>query len=667
MISRSLLGLITLSLLITVAGTAQPVDVRPYDGVLVDERLKVIVDAQSQRQADAVVRALEHEDAVVRARAALALGSIQSDEGLPHLVRLLGDSDAGVRTDAAFALGQLRDSTAARALMDALSRENDSRARHYIYQAMGESAGHTVAKILLGHEPDRPLTWSYVLSLARLGLRGVMTEDVAARIAPFLNHPDEEAQRHAGYFFWRVNSPASWSAMEDNIRATLQSSHPDDVSSGYLALALAVVGEAEDVPSIRMILHESTDWRNRDRAARALARYPAEDVVTDLIAAAADTVHHVAETAIRTIAGLDAIPDAHRPSLEALFESERLTTTARGHVALALARIGSYQQAYDLSAHASSAADAVVALGAIQNDRALSRLVAMARDRDLAISTAALGALRSRWTRERSDADRQSVYYDVFADAIRSLDVALIYTAAPLLSDSIFVSMGSASLMQEVFGMFEMPRDVEAAVAIVEAARLVDRPETRDIVSHARRHDHPAVRRAAGIEDPSAPRDLGKPDWQKLQTIGPRPVLRMHTDRGAIDLQLFADLAPVTVQTIIGFAENAQYDGVPFHRVVADFVIQGGDFAREDGFGGPGFELPSEFTPVRYATGTVGMASAGKDTEGSQFFLTHSMQPHLDGRYTAFGIVIDGQPVVDSIRRGDRILAIEILRDSQVR
>jgi peptidylprolyl isomerase len=113
--------------------------------------------------------------------------------------------------------------------------------------------------------------------------------------------------------------------------------------------------------------------------------------------------------------------------------------------------------------------------------------------------------------------------------------------------------------------------------------------------------------------------------------------------------------APQTVTTIAALAEEGAYDGVPFHRVVPNFVVQGGDVGRGDGWGGPGFMIRSEFTRIPYQRGTVGMASAGKDTEGSQFFITHSMQPHLDGRYTAFGRVVEGMDIVDRLVENDTI------------
>ena len=144
-------------------------------------------------------------------------------------------------------------------------------------------------------------------------------------------------------------------------------------------------------------------------------------------------------------------------------------------------------------------------------------------------------------------------------------------------------------------------------------------------------------------------------DWDYLQELGPHPRLVLETTRGTVTIKLDAEQAPQTVQAITRFAREGRYDGVPFHRVVPNFVVQGGDFARRDGFGGPGFFLRTEATRIGHRRGTIGMASAGTDTEGSQFFIPHSMQPHLDGNYTAFGRVPDGMDVVDRLRAFDRI------------
>ncbi|MBN2071753.1 MAG: HEAT repeat domain-containing protein [Candidatus Krumholzibacteriota bacterium] len=132
------------------------------------------------------------------------------------------------------------------------------------------------------------------------------------------------------------------------------------------------------------------------------------------------------------------------------------------------------------------------------------------------------------------------------------------------------------------------------------------------------------------------------------------------TAKGNIEITLFGDDAPGIVAAILTLVQNGFYDGLNFHRVVPGFVIQGG-CPRGDGWGDAGFFLRSEFNMHRYGRGYVGVAHSGKDTPGSQFFITHTPQPHLDGRYTVIGIVTDGMEVVDRIEIGDsfRIRMVE--------
>lgn len=131
----------------------------------------------------------------------------------------------------------------------------------------------------------------------------------------------------------------------------------------------------------------------------------------------------------------------------------------------------------------------------------------------------------------------------------------------------------------------------------------------------------------------------------------------IETNLGTIKIQFRADKAPGHVENFIKLAESGFYDGTVFHRIVPGFVVQGGD-PRGDTSGGPGYVIRDEINRYRYLTGSVGMALSGPDTGGSQFFLTHSPQPHLDGTYTIFGEVLEGQDVVERILPGDLLLRV---------
>jgi cyclophilin family peptidyl-prolyl cis-trans isomerase len=126
-------------------------------------------------------------------------------------------------------------------------------------------------------------------------------------------------------------------------------------------------------------------------------------------------------------------------------------------------------------------------------------------------------------------------------------------------------------------------------------------------------------------------------------------------------VELFGVSAPLTVYNFITLARTGRYDGLRFHRVVPNFVVQDGDPAG-DGNGGPGYTIRDELNPMRYERGVVGMALSGPDTGGSQYFITLSPQPHLDGGYTVFGRVLTADPeaALDEIVQGDRILSVRI-------
>jgi peptidyl-prolyl cis-trans isomerase B (cyclophilin B) len=139
---------------------------------------------------------------------------------------------------------------------------------------------------------------------------------------------------------------------------------------------------------------------------------------------------------------------------------------------------------------------------------------------------------------------------------------------------------------------------------------------------------------------------------------------RITTTKGVIDLELFADRAPHTVNNFVFLANEGFYNGLLFHRVISDFMIQGGD-PSGNGTGGPGYKWDDEAAAlaIKHETGVISMANAGKNTNGSQFFITHAPQPHLNGKHAVFGKVKSDadQKVVDAIRQNDIMKTVEII------
>lgn len=138
----------------------------------------------------------------------------------------------------------------------------------------------------------------------------------------------------------------------------------------------------------------------------------------------------------------------------------------------------------------------------------------------------------------------------------------------------------------------------------------------------------------------------------------------IETSRGSIELELYPQHAPKTVNNFVFLAREGFYDGALFHRVISNFMIQGGD-PTGTGRGGPGYRFEDEVNnnPLTHETGVISMANAGPNTNGSQFFITHSPQPHLNGKHTVFGKVVTGQEVVNAVRQGDRMERVKVSED----
>ncbi len=641
---------------------------RPYDGLLEDASLRRIVDLQNARNGSTLIGWLADQDPEVRARAAFALASVQDSAAIPHLAEMLDDSDSRVRADAAFALGQTG-SPSAGVLSGRLEIESESAVLHELIQAMGKVGTSRDLDALVDAALPSALERSRSLGISRFAMRSIITDGAVEHQLHLLEDEDPSVREAAGYFFWRNRASDAWRNRADDLRAAFGSLQTDDPTAGYLAVALAALGDPQDIASIRALL-ASADPRVRVRAVRALAAYRSFAAArTDLLSMVNDSSHHVAIAAASVIAAWDQLSDQERANITRMIQPDDIVgSTVSGHLLTALARGGAENEVLDAIDAArelppSQRANLLGALAHISDARARHTLIGFAGSNNRRESLAAANALVARWQQLSED---PADYYDAFVQALESHDVGLIYAVAPILADAAFVQRGSVNAMASTLSELEPPEDTEAMLAIVDALAMIGTNAAQVALEEAARHPHDVVRRSAlrqldealKTPEPSIIRPI---NWEALSVPGPQPRLEVVTEVGRFTIELIADQAPQTVETIVSLAEGGHYDGVPFHRVVPDFVIQGGDFARGDGFGGPGFEIRSEFTRVPFERGVVGMASAGKDTEGSQFFITHSMQPHLDGNYTAFGRVVEGMEVVDRVAPDTRIISINLI------
>jgi cyclophilin family peptidyl-prolyl cis-trans isomerase/HEAT repeat protein len=647
---------------------AQPAPERPSDDLLARPALQEVVEAQVARNGEKLTRMLDADDPAVRARAAFALASVQDTTAIPALLKRLQDGVPIVRTDAVFALAQMPGGVPPDRLLKTLRFERDPAMQRGLIRALGTTGDAASLRALLdlGLPPARFA--DVALALARYGMRGVTDSTAGAWLANHLTVDDAWTRRNAAYALGRV--PTLVEGRIDSVRRALDAVAPDDPAAMHLLRALGAVGDSSDAERAANWLRSAPDWRTRVDAARALAGLPDAPAARSALVRALNDDHPlVARRAAETLAGadwsadtrtgvgiwIDAHPDRWRaiaPLLRGLARN--------GRPGRALRTVEQWRTARSPVAYA----EALPSLAPLDTARADTLLTDALSSKDPRVAAAAVQALGARWERVRPE--RPAFFFQHLSGTVRRGDPALLYHGAPLLTDSLFVARGAADTLAATYRTLSTPADLEGMTAVLDALATIGGPTATATLRTALDHPHHAIRKAAAAgltaatdtTVTAAPKplpDTPSLDWDYLQTLGPAPRLVLDTNPGTVTIELDTEQAPQTVQAITRFARNGRYDGVPFHRVVPNFVVQGGDFARGDGFGGPGVFLRTEITRLGHRRGTLGMASAGKDTEGSQFFVPHSMQPHLDGGYTSFGRVVEGMDTIDRLRVNDRI------------
>jgi cyclophilin family peptidyl-prolyl cis-trans isomerase/HEAT repeat protein len=261
---------------------------------------------------------------------------------------------------------------------------------------------------------------------------------------------------------------------------------------------------------------------------------------------------------------------------------------------------------------------------------------------------------------------------DILRQRLKDHDVIIRATAAELISEQA-PSEGNARALIEALPVAMRDKDLnDAALSILDALATQKSQAANDAIKTALdSSDHLIRRRAVAILKANGAGDfsnrIGTVKTRNTQTDYLRAIARIGrtvtatvvTSKGVFTIEFLPEEAPLTVDNFVQLARKGYFNGQTVPRVVPNFVIQTGD-PRGDQNGGPGYQIRCEINEVPYERGAVGMALSGKDTGGSQWFVTHSPQPHLDGGYTVFGRVIRGVDVVDNIARGDGILRVTV-------
>ena len=636
---------VTLMLVVASGAAAGPVHAAPTPALApkAPSRLaamRAIAIAEDERRFGdgELKRLLAHPDATVRRRAVLAVGRLQDSTTVPALTARVADASPYVREDAVFALGQV-----------------------------GHRSARPTLEALLGPRTPIALRMLAVEALGKLG-------DKAAtpRITGLLGAPEATLRGEAAIALWRL---ADSTAIDSLLR---HHADPDPQVRWKVIYALEKIVDPDRIV-LPVALHANDPaWLVRAYTARTLGRQKSARATAYLLQMLTDATPAVVVNALR---GLQFIADS-------------TCASCLPDIAQTLGHADPYVRVSAATALADRFAwvSADSALQGAVTDSLAGRLA----DPDAATRGAAARALIARTgtaavTAVQPMLDDPSLYTRVAVlQALATLPAARV---VPLLSPRTATSHALFERMTaaEALGTLRAPEALallrggladtsvlyvaSAAAALAELGDSASVPaltrayteRAQDADADARIALRDALRQLAGAPfADSLERAHVKPPARASYATDfqqPSPVRGaiLHTTKGEIEWAFYREDAVQTVKNFVRLAERGYFDGLSVHRVVPNFVIQDGD-PTGTGSGGPGYSIRCEYNQRRYEPGMVGMALSGKDTGGSQWFITHSPQPHLNGRYTIFAHVTRGMDVVERIVQGDRVTRVVLLK-----
>jgi cyclophilin family peptidyl-prolyl cis-trans isomerase/HEAT repeat protein len=615
-------------------------------------------------------------DASVRRRAALAIGRVKLPDGVPMLVQTLADADPDVRGMAAFALGLIREASAESALARLL-KDSSPVVRGRAAEALGQIDAKSSAAAI-----------------------GQMAAEYARHAAVTAMPPDDEtrpAAPEAEAFKLGVFALVRLRAFEPLAAAVLEGGQP--VSNWWpIAYALQRVEDSRAAPALQQLLGTNGRY-TRAFAARGLGNLKDASAVPALLALLQPGAKSGVEVSVAAIRAVAQVGGSQAPvTLARLAADPTAHANVRLEAVKALGALGapeglSVVQDLMTDDWATMRASALAAAAAIDPENFVAVVSGMEGDRHWRVRAAlaeTLGTLPAATAADRLRSMLQDEDKRVIPAVLSSLarlkvdDLPTILTQR--LEDPDFVvrataarelgvlkAAGGAEALRQAYKLALNDSAYNARTAALEALVQYGPADATDTLRSALEDKDWAVRvKAAELSrklDPAS--DAAKTirpvpgapiapyDDPLLGAPTNSPHVFIETAYGTIEFELAVLDAPQTARNFMALSRKAFFNGLEFHRVLANFVIQDGD-PRGDGDGGPGYTIRDELNDRPFLRGTVGMALEWPDAGGSQFFITHSPQPHLDARYTVFGHVVNGMEVVDRIKEGDVILRVRV-------
>ncbi|MFB9863736.1 peptidylprolyl isomerase [Rufibacter immobilis] len=641
----------TAAFLLLLATACQPAPQQSSQGQgnkFQDATLRKIYTLQDERKTQELLPFLQRPETMYRQEAALAFGSVQDTLALPQLTPLLQDTEASVRKAAAYALGQMGSAAAEPALMEAFQREQDPATRAEILEAWGKCATQTGLDMISRYTAQPNLQPAQAWALYRAGQRKLEYTTAVQKATALLQASPEEARAGAAQFLARTPKidPSPAKAQLFQVLAQDPSAHVRMAA----ALAASKMKDTTGVAlAITKVLLQDADYRVRLSAVRPLYQLPYSAVQAAAWQALLDKHPHVALSAAEYLS-------AKAPATEARLLAEaaaqqpdwRVRATLYG-AALASAPVNQKrevgQQIQQRFTAAQTPYEKAALLTALSKDQTQYPFIEQQTfgAKHPAISTTGLEALVAIRGQKDFAAASAPAFEQLFQRAIASGDVAMVGIAAGAIRNpdlNLKSTYLDRTFLTQARDKLTLPRDMET---YLELQKTLDYLEGKTAA-------------------PTPPTPYSHPiDWTLVNKLKKGQQAKLKTSKGDIIFELLVEDAPGSVANFVELLEKGFYNGKTFHRVVPNFVAQGG-CPRGDGWGSTDYAIRSEFADLNYQEGYVGLASAGKDTESCQWFITHSPTPHLDGRYTIFARVVKGMDMAHQLNIGDRIEKVELVR-----
>lgn len=655
--------------------------------VSLDRRLGAILRLEDQRWLDDgaganLLNLVTDSDVRVRRRAAIAIGRVGIEAGVPALVGALGDADADVRASAAFGLGLTKSPRAIDALVGALADAewsvraraadalglvgeslppNDPTAKRVADAIAGMTGGCRSSLSAMAPDDERwPLPGE--VDACRAGIMAITRVrqfDALAKVVLDDRQQPISTWWPIAYALQRVRDPRAAAPLVALLNV-------DAVNTP--AFAFRGLGDYRDrrgITQARAVVQRRTaDVRLRVAATRMLGALKDKDSLPTLLRVLDDAVTPNT-LALETINALGAIGDAQAFDVLADRFNHKwapirvaaLQAAAKLDPDAFLLLVSGLAIDADWSVRAAFAG----VLATLEPDRVRAAVIELAGESDARVQAAALEALVKVGA---PDLDAR------IAAALEAADFNVRATAAPLVAARKL--SGAADRLVAAYNRGKSDANGTARAAALAALATLGKDaatatlhEALNDADWANRLKAAALLRQLGeaTAEPHRPAPLRlAPDYYESPALL-RPPYSPHafieTKYGTIEIELNVVEAPLATQSFVTLARRGYFNGMRIHRVVPNFVVQAGD-DRGDGAGGPGYSLRDELSPIPYRRGTVGMALDGADSGGSQFFITLSPQPHLDAKYAVFGEVVRGMELLDLITLWDVIDRVRV-------